>query len=218
MRLSEALALAVPMGAPIFITRSLLASVTTLDLTTQSSASSWEELEGRGKDMQTLGREERLPLEEAMRRALAPYRHSRLEEFSERLWARLLERLTGARDDIAAAELRALDVATAFPHVKSPGTSSPWLPSAHPINVRRPGFLYGPRSGKGLYRRYSICASLSQTKTRRLLLQPLFQMSCRHRCSCELRENALNPLIDSCFESLVFPLIPCLQPVLIDTV
>lgn len=115
MRLSEALSLAVRMGAPIFITRSLLATVTTLDLTTQTSASSWEELEGRGQDMQTLGREERLQLEEAMRRALAPYRHSRLEEFSERLWAWLLESQTGARDDIPAAELRALDLATAFP-------------------------------------------------------------------------------------------------------
>lgn len=115
VRLSEALALAVRMGAPLFITRSLLATVATLDLTTQVNASSWEELEGRGKDMRTLGREERLQLEEAMRRALAAYRPSRLEDFSERLWAFLLEGLTGARDDISAAELRALDVATTFP-------------------------------------------------------------------------------------------------------
>jgi RNA polymerase sigma-70 factor (ECF subfamily) len=115
VRLSEALALAVRMDAPLFITRSLLATVATLDLTTQVNASSWEELEGRGKEMRTLGREERLQLEEAMRRALAAYRPSRLEDFSERLWAFLLEGLTGMRDDISAAQLRALDVAIAFP-------------------------------------------------------------------------------------------------------
>ncbi len=113
MRLSEALALAVRVGAPLSITRSLLATAATLDLTTQASASSWQELEARGKDIQNLGREERLQLEEAMRRAMAAYRHSRPEEFSERLWALLLESLTG--DDISAAELRALDVAIAFP-------------------------------------------------------------------------------------------------------
>jgi RNA polymerase sigma-70 factor, ECF subfamily len=115
MRLSEAIALAVRMDASLFITRSLLATAATLDLTTQPSTFSWEELEARGKDMRTLGREERLQLEEAMRRAMAAYRHNRPEEFLERLWAFLLESLTGARDDISAAELRALDVATAFP-------------------------------------------------------------------------------------------------------
>ncbi len=115
MRLSEALALAVRMGAPVSITRSLLTTAATLDLTTQASTSSWQELEDRGKDMQNLGWEERLQLEEAMRRAMAAYRHSRPEEFSERLWAWLLESLTGTPDDISAAELRALDVATAFP-------------------------------------------------------------------------------------------------------
>jgi RNA polymerase sigma-70 factor, ECF subfamily len=115
MRLSEALALAVRMGARLFITRSLLATVVTLDLTTQSSVPSWEELEGRGKDMQTLGREGRLELEEAMRGAMAVYRHNRPEESWERLWAWLLESLTGARDDVSAAELCALDVATALP-------------------------------------------------------------------------------------------------------
>ena len=31
-----------------------------------------------------------------------------------------------------------------------------------------------------------------------------------------LQENALEPLIDSSFESLVSPLIPCLQPLIID--
>ena len=65
--------------------------------------------------MPTLGREERLQLEEETRRALAPYRHSRPEEFSEPLLAFLLESLTGARDDISAAELRALDIASVFP-------------------------------------------------------------------------------------------------------
>jgi RNA polymerase sigma-70 factor, ECF subfamily len=116
MRLPEAIALAVRMGAPLFITRSLLATAAMLDLTKEVSASSWEELEERGKDMRTLGREERLQLEEAMRRVMAAYRPSRPEEFSERLWAFLLESLTGgARDEISAADLRALDVATAFP-------------------------------------------------------------------------------------------------------
>jgi hypothetical protein len=65
--------------------------------------------------MPTLGREDRLQLEEEMRRAMAAYRPSRIEDFSERLWALLLESLTGSRYDISAAELRALDVATAFP-------------------------------------------------------------------------------------------------------
>ncbi len=115
MRLSEALALAVRMGAQIFITRSLLATMAKLDLTTQASVASWEELEARGKDMQTLGREERLQLEEAMRSVMVAYRPNRPEEFSERLWAFLLEILTGSREALSAAQLRALDVATAFP-------------------------------------------------------------------------------------------------------
>jgi len=115
MRLSEALALAVRMDAPISIIRSLFDTAAKLDLTTQASASSRQELEDRGKDVQNLGREERLQLEEAMRRAMAAYRYSRPEEFSERLWALLLESLTGTQDDISAAELRALDVATTFP-------------------------------------------------------------------------------------------------------
>ena len=115
MRLSEALVLAVRMGARLFITRALLATVATLDLTTQARSSSWEELEGRGKDMPTLGREERLQLEEAMRYAMTAYRHSRTDDFSERLWALLLESLSGTRVDISAAELRAIDVATTFP-------------------------------------------------------------------------------------------------------
>ena len=115
MRLSEALALAVRMGAQLFITRSLLATVAKLDLTTQASVASWEEIEARGKDMQTLGREERLRLEEAMRSVMVAYRPNRPEEFSERLWAFLLEILTGAREALSAAQLRTLDVATAFP-------------------------------------------------------------------------------------------------------
>jgi RNA polymerase sigma-70 factor (ECF subfamily) len=115
VRLSEALALAIRMNASLFITPSLFTTVATLDLTTQATHSSWEELEGRGKDISTLGREERLQLEEETRRAMSAFRHSRSEEFSERLWAFLLESLTGARDDIAASELRALDITTAFP-------------------------------------------------------------------------------------------------------
>ena len=54
-------------------------------------------------------------MEEEVRRAIAAYRPSRREEFSERLWAFLLESLTGTPDDIPAAELRALDIATTFP-------------------------------------------------------------------------------------------------------
>ena len=86
-----------------------------LDLTTQASVATWEEIEARGKDMQTLGREERLRLEEAMRSVMVAYRPNRPEEFSERLWAFLLEILTGAREALSAAQLRTLDVATAFP-------------------------------------------------------------------------------------------------------
>ena len=115
MPLSEALALAVRMGAPISITRSLLDTAATLDLTTQASASSWQELEARGKDAQNLGREERLQLEEEIRRMMAAQKGDRPEEFSERLWAFLLESLTGTQDDVPAAELRALDMATTFP-------------------------------------------------------------------------------------------------------
>jgi len=115
MPLSGALALAVRMGAPISITRSLLDTAATLDLTTQASASSWQELEARGKDAQNLGREERLQLEEEIRRMMAAQKRDRPEEFSERLWAFLLESLTGTQDDVPAAELRALDMATTFP-------------------------------------------------------------------------------------------------------
>ena len=115
MPLSEALALAVRMGAPISITRSLLDTAATLDLTTRASASSWQELEARGKDAQNLGREERLQLEEEIRRMMAAQKRDRPEEFSERLWAFLLESLTGTQDDVPAAELRALDMATTFP-------------------------------------------------------------------------------------------------------
>jgi RNA polymerase sigma-70 factor, ECF subfamily len=115
MPLSEALALAVRMGASISITRSVFATAATLDLTTQVSASSWQELEARGKDAQNLGREERLQLEEEVRRTMAAQRRDRPEEFSERLWAFLLESLTGTPDDIPAADLRALDIATTFP-------------------------------------------------------------------------------------------------------
>src|SRR5258708_6210366 len=115
MPLSESLALAVRMGAPISITRSLFDTAATLDLTTQTSVSSWQELEARGKDVQNLGREERIQLEEEVRRAMTAHGRSRPEEFSERLWAFLLESLTGTQDDIPAAELRALDVATTLP-------------------------------------------------------------------------------------------------------
>lgn len=48
MPLSESLALAVRMGVPISITRSLFDTTATLDLTTQTSASSWQELGATG--------------------------------------------------------------------------------------------------------------------------------------------------------------------------
>jgi RNA polymerase sigma-70 factor (ECF subfamily) len=115
MRLSEAFVLAVRMGTPISITRSLLEAAATLDLTTQASLPTAEELEARGKDIPNLGREERLQWEEAVHSTIAVYQRRRPEEFSNRLWAWLIESLTGAREDIAAAELRALDLATAFP-------------------------------------------------------------------------------------------------------
>jgi hypothetical protein len=74
MRLSEALALAVRMGTPISITRSLLQTAATLDLTTQVSPTPPEELETRGKDIPNLGREERLQWEEAVLRAYSETR------------------------------------------------------------------------------------------------------------------------------------------------
>jgi hypothetical protein len=115
MRLSEALTLAVRMNAPIFITRSLLETAATLDLTIQASLPAPEELEARGKDIPNLGREERLQWEEAVHSTIAVYQRRRPQEFSNRLWTWLIESLTGAREDISAAELRALDLATAFP-------------------------------------------------------------------------------------------------------
>ncbi|HEV2655224.1 MAG TPA: bifunctional nuclease domain-containing protein [Ktedonobacteraceae bacterium] len=115
MRLSEALSLAVRMKAPIFITRPLFEAAATLDLTTQTSLPSQDELEARGKDISKVGRQERLQWEEAVHSTIAAYQSRRTEEFSGRLWAWLIESLTGARENIAAAELRALDLATSFP-------------------------------------------------------------------------------------------------------
>ncbi len=115
MRLSEALVLAIRMDAPISILRSLFETAATLDLTTEVSPSSEEELLTRGKAMQHLGREERLQWEEAVRNTIATYQRRRPQEFSHRLWAMLLVSLTGSLDAISAAELRALDLATTFP-------------------------------------------------------------------------------------------------------
>jgi hypothetical protein len=114
MRLSEALVLAVGMDAPISILRSLFERAATLDLTTEVSPSSEEELLSRGKAMQNLGREERLQWEEAVRNTIATYQRRRPQEFSQRLWAMLLVSLTGSLDAISVAELRALDFATTF--------------------------------------------------------------------------------------------------------
>ena len=115
MRLSEALILAVRMGAPIFITRSLFDTATTLDLTIQASTLPIEELEARIKDTQTLRREERLQLEEIALNTGVAIKRGNLDNLAESLWAFLLENLTGTQDGISMAELRALDVATTFP-------------------------------------------------------------------------------------------------------
>lgn len=82
MRLSEALVLAVRMDAPISILRSLFETAATLDLTSLSSSPSEEELLARGKEMQNLGREERLQWEEAVRHTIAAYQSRRPGEFS----------------------------------------------------------------------------------------------------------------------------------------
>jgi RNA polymerase sigma factor (sigma-70 family) len=115
MRLSEALVLAVRMDVPISILRSLFETAATLDLTTEVSPSSEEELLRRGKAMPHRGREERLHWEEAVRNTIATYQHRRPQEFSHRLWTMLLVNLTGSLNAISAAELRALDLATTFP-------------------------------------------------------------------------------------------------------
>lgn len=114
-RLSEVLALAVRTGTPLFIARSLFDTAATLDLTATAEARSWQELETRGKDIQKQGREERLRLEEDVRGIVAPRGHLRPSTLPERLWAWLLEGLTGSQNGISVAELRVLDLATALP-------------------------------------------------------------------------------------------------------
>ncbi len=115
MRLSDALLLAVHMGAPIFITHALFETATTLDLTIQANTLPIKELEARIKDTQTLEREERLQLEEAVLNTGAAIKRGNLDNFAESLWAFLLENLTETQEGISLAELRALDVATTFP-------------------------------------------------------------------------------------------------------
>lgn len=115
MRLSESLALATRVGAPLFITRSLFENAATLDLMAQTGESSWEDLEARRKEAQNLGRVERLQLEEDIRGAMAPNGRIRPTLFWARLWSWLLEGLTGTQEDIPAAQLRTLDIATTFP-------------------------------------------------------------------------------------------------------
>jgi hypothetical protein len=61
-----------------------------------------------------MNREERLQFEESFRKAQAAHQRRRTDKLPERLWPFLLEGLTGSRDDISLAELRALDPATAF--------------------------------------------------------------------------------------------------------
>jgi hypothetical protein len=115
MRLSECLALATRVGAPLFMTRSLFENAATLDLMTQANESSWQELEARRNDTQKLGREERLQLEEDVRGVMVRNGRIRPTLFWARLWSWLLESLTGTQDDLPATKLRALDIATTFP-------------------------------------------------------------------------------------------------------
>jgi RNA polymerase sigma factor (sigma-70 family) len=115
MRLSEALILAVRMGAPIFITHALFDTATKLDLTIQASTFPIEELEARIKGTQALSREERLQLEEIVLTTGVAIKRGNLDNLAESLWAFLLENLTGTREGISLTELRALDVAAIFP-------------------------------------------------------------------------------------------------------
>ncbi len=114
-RLSEVLALAVRMNAPISITRSLFEAAATLDLTTQAAPSSPEELETRIKGMQHMGREERLQLEEDARNTKMILSRRKVEHSAELFWSFLLENLTGTREAVSIAELRVLDLTTTFP-------------------------------------------------------------------------------------------------------
>src|ERR1700737_2840493 len=114
-RLSEALALATRLRVPLFMTRLLFETAATLDLTGPASSSSLQEIEARAKEMQNLGREQRLQFEEDVRGNMAVLMHKEPEKFSNRLWAFLLECLTGKRDDVSSAALRTLDLAAAFP-------------------------------------------------------------------------------------------------------
>ncbi len=114
VRLSDALALAVRTGAPIYATHQLLTKAATLDLTVQSSEPSRQEIQAMAKDAQNLGREERMRLEEFMRRAIIARRRGRPDEHPDWLWAFLLEGLTGTRDAISLSELQAIDVSSTF--------------------------------------------------------------------------------------------------------
>jgi RNA polymerase sigma-70 factor (ECF subfamily) len=139
MRLSESLALAIREGAPLFITRSLFENAATLDIMAQASESSWQELDAKRNDAQKLGREERLLLEEDVRGAMAPNRRIKPTEFWERLWTWLLESLTGTQDDIPAAQLRTLDIATTFPTRETTWDGQPM------IAIRAPDQAVSPR-------------------------------------------------------------------------
>jgi RNA polymerase sigma-70 factor (ECF subfamily) len=110
VRLSDALALAVHEKVPMYATRALLDAAAHLDLSTGAADPTPEEVQAWKTNQPGLGREERMRREEVLHQAITRRRRSRPDDFSERLWAFLLEELTDARDDVSIGELRALDL------------------------------------------------------------------------------------------------------------
>jgi len=111
VRLSDALALAVREKVPLYATRALLDAAAHLDLGTGAADPTPEEIQAWKANQPGLGREERMRREEVLQQAITRRRRSRPDDFSERLWAFLLEELTDARDDVSLGELRVLDLA-----------------------------------------------------------------------------------------------------------
>ena len=111
VRLSDALALAVREKVPLYATRALLDAAAHLDLGTGAADPTPEEIQAWKANQPGLGREERMRREAVLQQAMTRRRRSRPDDFSERLWAFLLEELTDARDDVSLGELRVLDLA-----------------------------------------------------------------------------------------------------------
>jgi len=123
VRLSDALTLAVQTGAALYATRTLLEATAQLNPNSEGTILEQKDLLEQAKNIQQMSREERLQLEESLRKAQTAHQRKRTDKLPERgrtdklperLWPFLLEGLTGSRDDISLAELRALDPATAF--------------------------------------------------------------------------------------------------------